>query len=279
MRRVAARTCPPGLSRNGTNTMYLFMMAAALNIVKDIAIQLAHHTIECFAELIKEKNIACSLLNEINPLLLEHDDYESVNYLVSSSLGLAPSTTQYKVPVSLAAYLPLLPLCLKKVIDKLKGNDKVINSIIDSHIEEALLIFNGDKNLATIKDIINGIDANFADLDDDTVKISARVHSFEQLDVLASINVIIIVSEIFQVHKYYGSGLLRQYVYLHSRYVISKFAANYRNQYKNPLAELENVQQSSIDDLSASKKMIRLLVAFSKQEVPLTPEQEQFIEI
>lgn len=265
--------------RTGTNIMYLFMMAASIGVPKNIALQLAHHSIECFADLIKDKNIVCGLLNEMNPLLLEHNDYDNVKYLVSSSLGLATSIQEDAMPLKLLAYLPLLPLCAKKVIDRVEDNDNRINGMIEEHVVDSLLMFPGDKNLSLMKDIIKGGDANLAGMDDDTIKISARIYSFEQLDVLTSINVIIISSMFFQVHKYYGNGLLRQYVYHHSKYVINKFDSNYRNLYKNPSEELERVQQSSIDDLSASKKMIRILVAFSKIEVPLTPEHQQFIDI
>lgn len=265
--------------RTGTNIMYLFMMAASLGITKDIAMLLAHHAIESFAELIKDKNIVCGLLNEMNPLLLEHDDYDSVKYLVSSSLGLISTMKEETIPLRLVTYLPILPLCAKKVIDRVQNNDNRISCMIEEHLEESLLLFPGDKNLTIMKDIINDKEAKFTDMDDDNIKISTMLYSFEQLNVLASINVIFLSSMLFQVHKYYGNGLLRQYVYHHSKYVINKFAANYRNQYKNPFDELESVQRSSIDDLLASKKMIRLLVAFSKQEVPLTPEQEVFIEI
>lgn len=265
--------------RTGTNIMYLFMMAASLGISKDIAMLLAHHAIEGFAELIKDRNIVCGLLNEMNPLLLEYDDYDGVKYQVSSSLGLISTMKEETMPLRLVAYLPLLPLCVKRVIDKVKDNDYRINSMIEEHIEESLLQSPGDVNLTLMKDIISGREVNLSGMDDDTIKISTRVFSFEQLDVLASINVIILASMFFQVHKYYGNGLLRQYVYHHSKYLINKFDSNYRNLYKNPSEELENVQKSSLDDLSASKKMIRLLVAYSKIEVPLTPEHEQFIEM
>ena len=77
---------------------------------------MAHHTIECFADLIKEKNIACGLLNELVPLLLEFDDYDNAEYLVKSSLGLACQMADAPSPVKLVGYLPLLSLCLKKII-------------------------------------------------------------------------------------------------------------------------------------------------------------------
>ena len=265
--------------RTGTNIMYLYMMAASLSIDKGIALELAHHTIESFTELIKDRNIVCSLLNEMNPLLLEYGDYDSVKYLVSSSLGLKSIMKEATMTITLVAYLPLLPLCVKRLIDRVKDNDNRINDMIKEHIEESLLQFPEDMNLAHMKDIINGKETNLADINNDTIKISSRVYSFEQLDILASINVIILSSMFFQVHKYYGNGLLRQYVYYHSKYVISKFSSNYRSRYKNPAKELDIVLNSSIDDLSASKKMIRLLVAFSNNEVPLTPEHEKFIGI
>ena len=81
----------------------------------------------------------------------------------------------------------------------------------------------------------------------------------------------------FHSHKYYGDGLLRLYVYHHSRYVINKYSANYRSLYKNPIEELDKVHHSEIKDIEAVKKMIRLLVAYSKEEIPLTTEHEDFI--
>jgi hypothetical protein len=89
----------------------------------------------------------------------------------------------------------------------------------------------------------------------------------------------ILASMFFQVHQYYGQGLLRKYVFHHAKYVIRKFGANFRSAYKDPLKELENVWQSSNKDLFATKKMLRLLVAYSNVDVPLTPEHEEFIEI
>lgn len=267
-------------ARTGTNIMYLFMMAASLGIAKETALLLAHRTIECFSDLIKEKNVACGLLTELNPLLLEYDDYESAEYLVKSSLGLVPSMQDAVSPLRLVCYLPLLPLCIKKVIDTLSGNPDRINRIIASHINDSLAVFPGVDEVTVLKEIV--IDKNiskYSNILEDNAKLSARLCNFESLDLLASINVMIIASMFFQVHQYYGQGLLRKYVYHHAKYVISKFNANFRSAYKDPLNELENVQSSSLDDLSATKKMLRLIVAFSNVEVPLTHEHEDFIEI
>lgn len=266
-------------ARVGTNIMYLFMMAAALRIPKETALLLAHRTIECFDQLIKDKNVACGLLCELNPLLLEYGDYESADYLAKSTLGLTPGMQDALNPVRLVCYLPLLPFCLKKVIDATESSSDRIEAIIESHIQESSVLFPDDKELLALKDVlINHNYAKYSDLKDDSLKICARMCNFEQLDVLASINVIIIGTMFFIVHRYYADGLLRNYVYHHAKYVISKFASNYRSLYKNPLEELENVQTLDMDDLAATKKMIRLLVAFSKTEVPLTPEHENFLE-
>lgn len=264
--------------RTGTNTMYLFMIAAALELPKEDAIVLAHHTIECFANLIKEKNIACGLLNELVPLLLEFDDYDNAEYLVKSSLGLACQIADAPSPVKLVGYLPLLSLCLKKIIDSNLGNAERIDSMISAHISGSIDAFPAETGLLSLREVIvNQNDMELSNIEEDIAKISARIFRFDQLDVRSSINVIIIASMFFHSHKYYGDGLLRLYVYHHSRYVINKYSANYRSLYKNPIEELDKVHHSEIKDIEAVKKMIRLLVAYSKEEIPLTTEHEDFI--
>ena len=81
----------------------------------------------------------------------------------------------------------------------------------------------------------------------------------------------------FHTHKYYGYGLLRLYVYYHSMFIIKKYATNYHSLYKNPIEELERVFNSELRDIKTAKKMIKLLVAYSKEEIPLTKENEDFI--
>lgn len=266
--------------RTGTNIMYLFMMAASLKEDKETALMLAHHTIECYAKLIDEKSIACGLLNELVPLLLEYSDYDNALYIIKSSIGLATSIKDAPSPVHLLSYLPLLPISLKMVIDCSSGNSSRIESIISSHILDSLLVFPEDGNLQSLRDvIINNNDSRYSDITEDNVRISARLYRFRQLNILSSINVIIIASMFCQVHKYYGFGLLKSYVYRHAKYIINKFESNYRNKYKKPLEELEKVRRFTIDDMEATKKMIRLLIAYSKVEVPLSNEQENFIGI
>ena len=41
--------------------------------------------------------------------------------------------------------------------------------------------------------------------------------------------------------------------------------------------ELERVFNSELRDIETAKKMIKLLVAYSKEEIPLTKENEDFI--
>ena len=266
--------------RTGTNTMYLFMIAASLNLPKDVAIALAHHTIECFADLIKENNIACGLLNELVPLLLEFDDYDNAEYLVKSSLGLACQMADAPSPVKLVGYLPLLSLCLKKLIDSNLGNAERIDSMISAHISGSIDAFPSETGLLSLREVIvNQNDSEFSNIKDDVAKISARICMFDQLDVKSSINVVIIASMFFCTHKYYGDGLLRLYVYHHSMFIINKYAANYHAFYKNPIEELERVFCSELRDIEAVKKMIRLLVAYSKEEIQLTTEHEDFIEL
>lgn len=264
--------------RTGTNTMYLFMIASALDLPKGEAIILAHHTIECFADLIKNKNIACGLLNELVPLLLEFDDYENAEYLVKSSLCLASIMTDATSPVRLVSYLPLLSLCLRKLIDSNLGREERIDGIIFAHISASIDAFHAESDLVSLYEVVvNQNDIEFSNIKEDIAKISARIFHFDQLDNRSSINVIIIASMFFQSHKYYGDGLLRLYVYHHSRYVINKYSANYRSLYKNPIEELDKVHHSEIKDIEAVKKMIRLLVAYSKEEIQLTTEHEDFI--
>ena len=263
--------------RKGTNVLFLFMMASSLGVAKDTALMVAHHTIECFSELIEENNIACGLLDEMVPILLEFNDYDNAEYVVKSVLGLAPALTDAPSPIQLVTYLPLLPLCVKRVIDGLQGNFDSINRIIESHIQESLQIFQ-EADLSAVYDVLfNNNESCYANIKNDIAKISVRICNFEKLDVPSSINAMIIASMFFQVHKYFGCGLLRLYVYNHAKYIISKFASNFRSAYKNPLSELELVQYSQLEDLEATKKMIRLLVAFSKIEIPLTQEHEDFI--
>lgn len=266
-------------ARKGTNIMYLFMIAASLNVSKDTAILLAHHTIECFADLIKGKSPICGILNELVPLLLEYDDYDNTEYLIKSSLGLAHCISEAPSPIRLIVYLPLLPLCLKKVIDFSTGNSNRIDNIINSFILESFTIFSDEKDLFSLKEvIINHNDSKYINIKEDDAQIAARVCKFEQLDVSSAVNVIIITSKYFQVYKYYGFSLLRLYVYHHAKFIINKYASNYQSKYKNPLEELENVRYSSLDDLVATKKMIRLLVAYSNLEIPLSREFEDFID-
>lgn len=267
-------------ARTGTNVMFLFMTAASLNAPKDTALLLAHHTIECFSELIEENNIACGLLTELAPLLLEYGEYEIAEYLIKSSLGLASAISDAPSPVTLLSYLPLVPLCLRRVIDCSLGNSDIIDRAIITHIQESLAIFSDEEELKCLRDVIINRDISRYDaIKEDNVRISARVYNFEQLNVPSSVNVIIIASMLFQVHKYYGNGLLRLYVYHHAKYLLDKFASNFRSAYKNPCEELESVQRSSLDDLEVVKKMIRLLAGFSKIEIPMTQEQEKFIGI
>ena len=264
--------------RTGTNSMYLFMIAAALELPKEVAIVLAHHTIECFADLIKENNIACGLLNELVPLLLEFDDYDNAEYLVKSSLGLACQMADAQSPVKLVGCLPLLSLCFKKIIDSNLGNAERIDSMISAHISGSIDAFPSETGLLSLREVIvNQNDSEFSNIKDDVAKISARICIFDLLDVKSSINVVIIASMFFCTHKYYGDGLLRLYVYHHSMFIINKYAANYHALYKNPIEELESVFRSELRDIEAVKKMIRLLVAYSKEEIPLTTEHEDFI--
>ncbi|QUB73417.1 hypothetical protein J5A56_09670 [Prevotella melaninogenica] len=51
----------------------------------------------------------------------------------------------------------------------------------------------------------------------------------------------------------------------------------YHSLYKNPIEELERVFNSELRDIETAKKMIKLLVAYSKEEIPLTKENEDFI--
>ena len=51
----------------------------------------------------------------------------------------------------------------------------------------------------------------------------------------------------------------------------------YHSLYKNPIEELERVFNSELRDIKTAKKMIKLLVAYSKEEIPLTKENEDFI--
>ena len=45
------------------------------------------------------------------------------------------------------------------------------------------------------------------------------------------------------------------------------------------IEELKRVFCSELRDIEAVKKMIRLLVAYSKEEIPLTTEHEDFVEL
>lgn len=265
-------------ARTGTNTMYLFMIAAALNLPKKDALVLAHYTIECFADLIKEKNIACGLLNELVPILLEFNEYDNAEYLVKSSLGLASQITDASSPVRLVCYLPLLSLCLKKLVDSNLGIEERIDSMISTHLSASIDSFPTETNLLSLREVlVNHNDSEFSNIKDEIAKISAKICRFEQLDLKLSINVTITASMFFHTHKYYGYGLLRLYVYYHSMFIIKKYATNYHSLYKNPIEELERVFNSELRDIEAAKKMIKLLVAYSKEEIPLTKEHEDFI--
>ena len=53
-----------------------------------------------------------------------------------------------------------------------------------------------------------------------------------------------------------------------------RFLDAYHSLYKNPIEELERVFNSELRDIETAKKMIKLLVAYSKEEIPLTKENE-----
>ena len=149
--------------------------------------------------------------------------------------------------------------------------------MISAHISGAIDAFPYETGLLSLREVIvNQNDAKFSNIKEDVAKISARICMFNQLDVKSSINVVIIASMFFRTHKYYGDGLLRLYVYHHSMFIINKYAANYHALYKNPIEELKRVFCSELRDIEAVKNMIRLLVAYSKEEIPLTTEHEDF---
>lgn len=266
--------------RKGTNIMYLYMMAALLKIDEQLAYEVGVHAIDCFSSFIKEKHIAFGLLNELNPLMLQYNEYDKVEYLTKSTLALATDTKDIPNPLDLLLYFPLLPLCCKRFIDKLTGLNANIDKIIQSRINEAALFFPEDAEVNALKSCICEQNRNnFTILKNDLVKISVRVYFFEELEFFASINVIIISTMFLAVHKYYGYSLLRQYVYQSAKYIISKFKSNYSNKYKNPLVELDKVQNAKMEDLVAAKKMIKILVCFSHNDISLTKEQETFIDL
>ena len=150
--------------------------------------------------------------------------------------------------------------------------------MISAHISGSIDAFPYETTLLSLREVVvNHNDSELSNITDDVAKISARICRFDQLDVKSSINVVIIASMFFLSHKYYGDGLLRLYVYHHSMFIINKYAANYHTIYKNPIEELERVYHSELRNIEAAKKMIRLLVAYSKEEIPLTTEQEDFI--
>lgn len=266
--------------RTGTNIMYLYMMSAALKSNKQEAIVLAHRAIECFSELIKDKNIACGLLNELNPILLENGDYDKVSYLMNSNLALAPAMVEIPNPLTLMLYFPLLPLCCKRVIDDVSACADEIDNIIHSLVLRASELYPDCLEVAVLKKILNDhIFDSFSELKDNFAKMCARVYAYDQLDIQSSIHVVINTATSLLVHRYYGTGLMKQYVYHHSKYIMAHFTSNYPTKYKNPLDELEKVWQEPIDDVELAKKMLRLLVGFSREDIQLNRDQEEFIEL
>lgn len=264
--------------RTGTNIMYLYMMSATLKGNKQDALLLAHRSVECFSDLIKDKNVACSLLNEFNPLLLENGEYDKVSYLMNSNLALAPLMTEISNPLTLILYFPLLPLCCKRVIDEVSASADEIDEIIHSLILRASELYSDCSEVSLLKKIINDQIFNaFSELKDDFAKMCVRIYVYDKLDLHSSINVVINTATSLLVHKYYGSGLMKLYVYHHSMYIISHFATNYPAKYKNPKDELEKVWNEPIDDVESTKKMLRFLVSFSREDVQLNREQEEFI--
>lgn len=264
--------------RKGENIIFLYMLAASLKIDEQEAFEIGLHAIECFSSSIKEKHIAFGILNELNPLMLLHNEYDKVEYLTKSTLALATEIKDLNNPLNVVLYYPLLSLCCKRTIDNLTGRSIRIDEIIKSLINEAILLFSNDTEVNALKSCIceEDYDAYFK-LKTDLAMISARVFLLEKLDLCTSINVIIVSTMFLNIHKYYSSFLLRQYVYYASKYVISRFESNYRNRYKDPLIELDKVQSTERENLDAAKKMIRALVCFSKESIPLTKEHEDFI--
>lgn len=264
--------------RKGANIIFLYMLAASLKIDEQEAFEIGLHAIECFSSSIKEKHIAFGILNELNPLMLLHNEYDKVEYLTKSTLALATEIKDLNNPLNVVLYYPLLSLCCKRTIDNLTGRSIRIDEIIKSLINEAILLFPNDTEVNALKSCIceEDYDAYFK-LKTDLAMISARVFLLEKLDLCTSINVIIVSTMFLNIHKYYSSSLLRQYVYYASKYVISRFESNYRNRYKDPLIELDKVQSTERENLDAAKKMIRALVCFSKESIPLTKEHEDFI--
>ena len=264
--------------RTGTNIMYLFMMASSLGVDKSDAHVLALRTIECFSDMIKDKNVACGLLNELNPLLLEFNEYEKVSYLTKSSLALAPSMTEIANPLNLVLYLPLLPLCCKRVVDNAISETKMIDELIQSLVSNAEELFPNELEVSAFKRFLEErTDETFSCLTNHLAQIPARIYVYENQNLQTSIQALIFAAMNLVVHKYYVGGLLKQYVYHHSKYIIHKFTYNYRSQYKNPMDELEKVRCEHIDDMDAAKKMIRLMVGFSHEEIQMSAEQENFI--
>jgi hypothetical protein len=254
------------------------MMASSLGVDKQVAHELALRTIECFSDMIKDKNVVCGLLNELNPLLLEFNEYEKVAYLTKSSLALAPSMTEMVNPLNLVLYIPLLPLCCKKIIDREIEEVGIIDELIQSLVLNAAELFPNEPEVAALSRFLEEqTDETFSCLTSNLAQIPARVYGYEEIDLQTSIRVLIFVANNLVVHKYYVGGLLRQYVYHHSKYIIHKFEYNYQSKYKNPKDELDKVKCEQIDDVEASKKMIRLLVGFSHEEIQLSAEQEIFI--
>lgn len=266
--------------RKGTNIMYLYMMAALLKVDEQVAYEIGVHAIECFSSSIKEKHISLGLLNELNPLMLLHNEYDKVEYLIKSTLALTADMKDILNPLRLTLYFPLLPLCCKRVIDNMTGESTKIDEIIQSRINEATLLFTEDAEVNALKSCIcEHNDSSFSKLTTDLAIICVRVYFLKELDLLASINTIIISAMFSTAHKYYCFGLLRQYVYQSVKYVISKFGYNYKSEYKDPMKELDKVQKSALEDLDAAKKMIKVLVCFSHNDIPLTKEHEEFIDL
>lgn len=264
--------------RKGTNIMYLYMIAALLKIDEQLAYEVGVHAIDCYSSFIKEKHIAFGLLNELNPLMLQYNEYDKVEYLTKSTLALTANMKDISNPLNLTLYFPLLPLCCKRVIDNLTGESTKIDEIIKARINEAKLLFIEDAEVnAFYSYVCEHNNSDFTLLKTDLAIISAKIYFFDELNLLTSIDAIIISAMFLSVHKYYGCGLIKQFVYQYAKYIMNKFKSNYRSKYKNPLEELDKVQKSEIENLDAVKKMIKILVCFSHCEIPMTQEHEEFI--
>lgn len=272
--------CAHDARRKGTNALMMFMFAARIEASAEIGLELACEAIEGCAGMIEEKNPLCSIFNDMLPTLLEHGEMAMAEYLSRNLLALLPQIKALPVSTDYHIYVPLVMMCMKRIIDRAAGADDrrtvdIIREMLDSskpYMQEDNDFISLGKAIET-KNVYEANGLSFYPM------MCAHLYLYDQLTVQAAYILMYGVVRHFEVHRFYATRFLRMFVKTFAGYLLTAHAHDFDSRYNDPTDALQKTDSTETDDHAFALKTLRLLHGFSKSQITLSVEDERYIGI